>query len=138
MEMKDLFGKIIDENDDDHSVFNTNVIQSIELNREGKLMPYIVHFKTIANESHNMDVGQTNATFALDVSLVMTPVHEQKQNVVEGLKSGHTKVFLWCESLDGIENDLTGSGFLYSVCGVVDAKYAEKDTSPLNLNIGKA
>eukprot|EP00957_Ditylum_brightwellii_P188840 14374165-Ditylum_brightwellii.AAC.1 len=74
MEMKDLFGKNIDENNDDHSMFNTIVIQSTKLNKEGELTPYEVDFKTIKNESYNMDVRQTNTTFVVDVSLTMAPV----------------------------------------------------------------
>uniref|UniRef100_A0A7S2ETP3 Uncharacterized protein n=1 Tax=Ditylum brightwellii TaxID=49249 RepID=A0A7S2ETP3_9STRA len=48
-----------------HSTFKTIVFQSTELNSQGKLTRYEVDFKTIANETHVMDVGQTNIAFAL-------------------------------------------------------------------------
>jgi len=46
------------------SSFKTIVFQSVDLNREGKLTRYEVEFASIMNESHIMDVGQTNIAFA--------------------------------------------------------------------------
>eukprot|EP00957_Ditylum_brightwellii_P042369 3208123-Ditylum_brightwellii.AAC.1 len=48
-----------------HSMFKTIVFQLTELNSQGKLTRYEVDFKTIANETHVMDVGQANIAFAL-------------------------------------------------------------------------
>eukprot|EP00957_Ditylum_brightwellii_P193130 14704822-Ditylum_brightwellii.AAC.1 len=54
------------------SPFKTIVFQSVELNRENKLTRYEVEFASIMNDSHIMDVGQTNIAFAVGKPVAST------------------------------------------------------------------
>eukprot|EP00957_Ditylum_brightwellii_P124706 9505341-Ditylum_brightwellii.AAC.1 len=77
---------------------------------------------------------------ALQNNKISTFHHAMPESFVippQSLKFGCTTVFLWCESLDGIEADLTGSGCLYPVLGVINANYVGKERGSTRLNIGK-